>query len=62
MNWTIIKTERAYYKALNRLEEIFNIKNNSKHSDEFDLLTMLINKYEEENFKIEEADPLNSSN
>jgi len=49
MNWT---------KALDRLDEIFDIKNNSKHSDEFDLLTMLINKYEEENFKIEEADPI----
>jgi len=58
MNWTIIKTERQYNEALKRLDEIFDTKNNSKHSDEFDLLTMLINKYEKENFKIEEADPI----
>jgi len=58
MNWTIIKTERQYYKALARLEAIFDAKTNSKHSDEFDLLTMLITKFEEENFNIEEADPI----
>jgi len=58
MNWTIIKTERQYYKALNRLEKIFAATNNSKHSDEFDLLTLLITKYEEANFKIEKADPI----
>jgi len=58
MNWTIIKNEKQYNKALNRLEEIFNSKNSSKHSDEFDLLSLLIMKYESEHFEIEEADPI----
>lgn len=58
MNWTIIKDEKQYNKALKRLDSIFDATNDSKHSDEFDLLTMLINKYEHEHYKIEEADPI----
>lgn len=58
MNWTIIKSETEYIKALSRLDAIFDSKNNSKNSDEFDLLTILINKYEEDKYKIEEADPI----
>ncbi len=58
MNWTIIKTEKEYNKALGRLETIFDSTKNSKHSDEFDLLTLLIKKYENENYFIEEADPI----
>lgn len=58
MNWTIIKTEEQYTSALDRLDSIFDATNDSKNSDEFDLLTMLINKYEDEQFRIEEADPI----
>jgi len=58
MNWTIIKNEAQYSKALSRLESIFDSTNDSKHSDEFDLLTMLISKYENERYMIEEADPI----
>ena len=58
MNWTIIKNDKQYYAALERLEEIFDVDAASKHKDEFDLLSLLINKYEEENFPIEEADPI----
>lgn len=58
MNWTIIKNEKQYNRALNRLDSIFDAKNGSKNSDEFDLLTMLIVKYEQENYGIEESDPI----
>ena len=58
MNWNIIKSEGQYNKALLRMEAIFDVDNNSKNSDEFDLLSILINKYEEEHFKIEAADPI----
>lgn len=58
MNWTIIRNEKQYKKALNRLDTIFDTDKNSKHSDEFDLLTMLIMRYEEENYEIEESDPI----
>ncbi len=46
MSWTIIKNKKQYLKALDRLEDIFDAKNNSKRSDEFDLLTMLVNRFE----------------
>lgn len=58
MTWTIIKNEKQYYDALDRLEEIFDVTSDSRHSDEFDLLSLLINKYEVENYAIEEADPI----
>ena len=58
MNWTIIKNQDQYEKALRRLDSIFNSTNESKISDEFDLLSILICKYESENFEIREADPI----
>ncbi len=58
MNWTIIKNEKDYNKAIKRFEEIFDVAPGSKDSDEFDLLALLIHKYEEDNFPIEDADPI----
>jgi len=57
MNWTIIKNDKEYQSALNRLDVIFHPKS-TKEQDEFDLLVLLINQYEEANFHIEEADPI----
>ena len=57
MNWTIIKNEKVYQKALNRLDSIFKPKT-TKEQDEFDLLVLLINNYEEANYRIEESDPI----
>jgi len=57
MNWTIIKNESEYQRALKRLDAIFHPKSTSEQ-DEFDLLVLLINKYEAQNFPIEEADPI----
>lgn len=56
-NWTIIKTEEEYQEALDRLDSIFAPKT-SKEKDEFDLLVLLINNYEELNYPIEESDPI----
>jgi HTH-type transcriptional regulator/antitoxin HigA len=56
-NWTIIRTEEEYQKALDRLDSIFTPKT-SREKDEFDLLVLLINNYEELNHHIEEADPI----
>jgi len=57
MKWSIIKSETEYQDALERLDEIFQPKN-SVEQDEFDLLVMLINKYENENYHINEVDPI----
>ena len=57
MNWTILKNNTEYQKALNRLDKIFQPKS-AKEQDEFDLLILLINNYEEANYHIEESDPI----
>ncbi len=46
MNWTIIKTKEEHERALNRLEEIFDSKPDSKEFKEAELLVMLIENYE----------------
>ena len=42
MTLKIIKTEKDYNLALKRLEEIFDAKKGTKHGDELELLSLLI--------------------
>ena len=53
MNIKAIKTEDGYNKALIRLEEIFHAPVNSMEGDEAEVLSILIEKYEEENYPID---------
>jgi HTH-type transcriptional regulator/antitoxin HigA len=57
MTWKILKSDHDYYSAMERLDKIFHPRNKAEQ-DEFDLLILLITKYEEENFGIEESDPI----
>jgi len=54
----VIKTEKEYQAALSRLEEIFDSKKDSKNADELELLSLLIEKYEDEVSPIDLADPI----
>jgi HTH-type transcriptional regulator/antitoxin HigA len=58
MEIKVIKTEDDYNSALKRLEEIFDAPVNSPDGDEAELLTVLIEKYEEEHYPIEAPDPI----
>lgn len=58
MDIKAIKTERDYNQALKRLEEIFHAPSNTKEGDEAEVLTILIEKYEDENYPIEAPDPI----
>ncbi len=58
MNIKIIKTEEEYANALKRLDEIFHAPADSPEGDEAELLALLIEKYEDENFPIEAPDPI----
>ncbi|MBA3284184.1 MAG: transcriptional regulator, partial [Nitrosopumilus sp.] len=58
MNWKVIKTEKEYQAALNRLEEIFDAKRGSKNGDELELISLLIDNYEKEKFPIDLPDPI----
>jgi HTH-type transcriptional regulator/antitoxin HigA len=53
-----IKTKKDYNQAMERLENIFDAKKGSKEGDELELLTILIEKYEDKNFPIELPDPI----
>lgn len=54
----MIKSEEDYHLALNRLEVIFDDPADSPQGDEAELLMILIEKYEQENFPIESPDPV----
>ena len=54
----LIETEFEYNKALKRMEEIFDAEPNTKEGQEADVLALLIEEYEEENYKIDSPDPI----
>ena len=58
MELKLIKTEKEYQVAINRLEEIFDSKKGSKTADELELLSLLIEKYETEKDPIDLPDPI----
>jgi HTH-type transcriptional regulator/antitoxin HigA len=58
MKIKVIKTEEDYNQALNRFEKIFHAPANTKEGDEAELLSLLIEKYEEEHYPIEAPDPI----
>ena len=53
-----IKTEKDYQKALKRLELVFDAKMGTEKGDELEILSILIDKYENEKFPIEMPDPI----
>lgn len=58
MNISPIRSEKDYKKALERLESIFDAKLGTKEGDELDILSILIDKYENEYFPIGMPDPV----
>ena len=58
MEIKVLKTEEDYYQALKRLEEIFQAPADSNEGDEAELLSVLIEKYEDEYYPIEAPDPI----
>jgi len=58
MNIKVIKTEDDYQKALKRLEEIFEAPIDSPEGDEAEILSILIEKYEDEHYPIGPPDPI----
>ena len=53
-----IKTEQDYNQALARLEIIFHAEIDSLEGDEAEVLSFLIEKYEEEHYSIGMPDPI----
>ncbi len=53
-----IKTETDYQNALKRLEVIFDALPNSKEGDEAEILSLLIENYENQYYPIDAPDPI----
>ena len=55
-----IKTKKQYENALERIYNLMqkNLKTGSKESDELEILSILVEKYEGEKFKIDLPDPI----
>ena len=53
-----IRTEADYYEALGRLEQIFDAAPGSEEGDEAEILSLLIENYENLHYPIEAPDPI----
>ncbi len=53
-----IRNEKDYQKALDRLEDIFDAKKGTEEGDELEILSILIDRYENETFPIGMPDPI----
>jgi len=58
MNIKVIKTEQDYNDALKRFNKIFHAQIDSKEGDEAEILSLLIEKYENDHYPIESPDPV----
>ncbi len=58
MNIKAIKIEEDYNQALKRLEVIFDSPIDSIEGDEADILSILIEKYEDDHYPIDSPDPI----
>jgi HTH-type transcriptional regulator/antitoxin HigA len=53
-----VRNNKDYQNALKRLEEIFDAKKGTELGDELEILSILIEKYENEKFPIDLPDPI----
>ncbi len=58
MNIKPIKTEEDYEKALKRLEKIFDAPAGTNEGDEAEILSLLIENYENQHYPIDAPDPI----
>ena len=54
----LIKTGKDYEKALSRIEGLMDAKPGTSEMDELELLTALVEMYEEQNYPISPPDPI----
>ncbi len=58
MKFKLIKTEEEYEESLQELELLFDAVVNTPEGDKFELLSFLIDKYEEEHYPIAPPHPI----
>jgi HTH-type transcriptional regulator/antitoxin HigA len=60
MNIKALKTEEDYNQSLLRLEKVFHAPKDSPEGDEAEVLSILIEKYEDENYPIDAPNPIDA--
>ena len=58
MNIKPIKNDKDYTHALRYIENLMDAKPNTPQMDELEVLTTLVESYEEQHYKIETPDPI----
>lgn len=58
MTLKLLRTKNDYTQAMERLEVLFDAKKNTPEGDELEVLSILIEKYEEEHFPVGLPDPI----
>ena len=58
MNIKPIKNEQDYTYTLNKIETLMSAKSNTLQMDELEVLTTLVEAYEEQFYKIDAPDPI----
>ncbi len=53
-----IRNDRDLHRALARIEELWGAKSGTARGDELDVLMLLVEKYEEDQFEIPASDPV----
>jgi HTH-type transcriptional regulator/antitoxin HigA len=60
MNVKPIKNKKDYDAAMKKIESLMDAKRNSPELDELEVLSILVEKYEDEHFPISTPDPIES--
>ncbi len=58
MNIKPIKNEKDYEDALNLIDKLMDAKPNTDEMDELEVLTTLVEAYEEQHYRIDAPDPI----
>ena len=53
-----VKNDRELNRALKRIDELWGAKPDTPKGDELDVLMLIVEKYEDENFAIPSSDPI----
>lgn len=62
MEINIIKTEKEYEEALKELDNLLYAKENSSEVEKLEILSILVENYENKHYKIEAPDPIEAIN
>jgi HTH-type transcriptional regulator/antitoxin HigA len=54
----LIKSEEEYEKVLARISDLMDAEENTPEMEELELLSVLVEKYEEENYPLPDPDPV----